>query len=165
MCPLIALFFDQAIKMIAARLNYNRTARGRMFVAGQGEPGGARLQPGIQGRLDLPPLPPWVRWAVPLGFTATAVLLGTVWGTRYKQVYLDPWANDDVYDSVFMRMTASNLKPFDVCQFIRENKFSGRVFNHWTEGGAVAFGQEPDEKTGEIPLKLFMDGRAKRIQP
>ncbi len=160
MCPLIALFFDQAIKMIAARLNYNRTARGRMFVAGQGEPGGARLQPGIQGRLDLPPLPPWVRWAVPLGFTATAVLLGTVWGTRYKQVYLDPWANDDVYDSVFMRMTASNLKPFDVCQFIRENKFSGRVFNHWTEGGAVAFGQEPDEKTGEIPLKLFMDGRA-----
>jgi hypothetical protein len=34
------------------------------------------------------------------------------------------------------------------------------MFNYWTEGGAIAFGQKPDPKTGEIPLKLFMDGRA-----
>jgi hypothetical protein len=59
-----------------------------------------------------------------------------------------------------MRMTASHLKPFEVCQFINDNQLTGRVFNHWTEGGAVAFGQTPDPKTGEIPLKLFMDGRA-----
>ena len=109
----------------------------------------ARLQPVFKGDLIFP-LPPWVRWAVPLGFTATAVLLGTVWGTRYKQVYLDPWANDDVYDSVFMRMTASNLKPFDVCQFIRENKFSGRVFNHWTEGGRWHSGRNLTRRPGRF---------------
>ena len=34
------------------------------------------------------------------------------------------------------------------------------MFNYWTEGGAVAFGQEPDPKTGKTPLQLFMDGRA-----
>ena len=59
-----------------------------------------------------------------------------------------------------MRMTASNVKPFDVCQFIRENELSGKVFNHWTEGGATAFGQNPEPKTGQTPLKLFMDGRS-----
>ncbi|MBE0534255.1 MAG: hypothetical protein IH624_01200 [Phycisphaerae bacterium] len=137
MCPLMALFLDHAVKMIGARVQFNRT-----------------------GRLDLPALPARLRWAVPAGFTVAAVLLGTLWGARYKHVYLDPWANDDVRDSVFMRMTASNIKPFEVCWFIRENNLSGRIFNHWTEGGAVAFGQHPDEKTGEIPLKLFMDGRA-----
>ena len=59
-----------------------------------------------------------------------------------------------------MRMTASNVKPFDACQFISENELSGNMFNHWTEGGAVAYGQEPDPETGKTPLKLFMDGRA-----
>ncbi len=137
MCPLMAVFLDQTTKMIGARVQFNRT-----------------------GRLDLPALPGWLGWAVAAGFTLTAVFLGSVWGLRYKQVYLDPWAADDVRDSVFMRMTASNLKPFDVCQFIRENELSGRIFNHWTEGGAIAFGQRPDEETGHIPLKLFMDGRA-----
>jgi len=59
-----------------------------------------------------------------------------------------------------MRMTASYLKPIEACRFIKANKISGRVFNYWTEGGAVALGQEPDPQTGQIPLKLFMDGRA-----
>ena len=45
-------------------------------------------------------------------------------------------------------------------QFVRENDLSGTMFNHWTEGGAVAFGQKTDPETGQIPLKLFMDGRA-----
>ena len=34
------------------------------------------------------------------------------------------------------------------------------MFNYWTEGGATAFGQEPDPETGKTPLQLFMDGRA-----
>lgn len=34
------------------------------------------------------------------------------------------------------------------------------MFNYWTEGGFVAWGQQPDPDTGRTPLQLFMDGRA-----
>jgi hypothetical protein len=34
------------------------------------------------------------------------------------------------------------------------------MFNYWTEGGFIAWGQTPDPNTGKTPLKLFMDGRA-----
>ncbi len=92
----------------------------------------------------------------------TFVLIGLTfyWGLVYKRIYLDPWPNDPVRNSLFMRMTASNIKPFEVCDFINGNHLQGRMFNYWTEGGALAFGQKPDEKTGRIPLQLFMDGRA-----
>jgi hypothetical protein len=43
---------------------------------------------------------------------------------------------------------------------MRSNKLSGIMFNYWTEGGFIAWGQEPDPETGRIPLQLFMDGRA-----
>ncbi|MHC5123720.1 MAG: hypothetical protein ACYSOR_05905, partial [Planctomycetota bacterium] len=85
---------------------------------------------------------------------------GIFWGIKYKRIYLDPWPTDDRYNTVFMRMTASHLKPFEVGEFINDNEINGRVFNYWTEGGAVAFGQIPDPENGKIPLKLFMDGRA-----
>ncbi|HUW20686.1 MAG TPA: hypothetical protein VMW16_15415, partial [Sedimentisphaerales bacterium] len=42
----------------------------------------------------------------------------------------------------------------------RENKLSGKMFNYWTEGGFIAWGQDPDPNTGKTPLQLFMDGRA-----
>ncbi|HOQ04453.1 MAG TPA: hypothetical protein PKY88_04500 [Anaerohalosphaeraceae bacterium] len=92
----------------------------------------------------------------------TFILIGLMlyWGLLYKRIYLDPWPNDPVRNSLFMRMTASNVKPFEVCDFINGNHLQGRMFNYWTEGGALAFGQNPDEKTGRIPLQLFMDGRA-----
>ncbi len=101
-----------------------------------------------------------LRFSPALLFTLGIVILGGHWGSIYKRVYLDPWPNDPYYNSVFMRMTASNLKPIQACEFLKHNTISGKVFNYWTEGGAVALGQEPDEKTGHIPLKLFMDGRA-----
>ena len=34
------------------------------------------------------------------------------------------------------------------------------MFNYWTEGGFIAYAQEPDPNTGFTPLRLFMDGRA-----
>jgi hypothetical protein len=57
-------------------------------------------------------------------------------------------------------MTASDAKPFYATKFMKMNKLQGNMFNYWTEGGAIAFGQEPDPKTGFTPLQLFMDGRA-----
>jgi len=56
-------------------------------------------------------------------------------------------------------MTASDAKPFDACQFIRDNKLKGKMFNYWTEGGFIAWGEVPDPN-GKTPLQLFMDGRA-----
>ena len=59
-----------------------------------------------------------------------------------------------------MRMTDSGQKPFYATKFIKDNKLQGNMLNYWTEGGFIAFGQEPDPNTGRTPLQLFMDGRA-----
>ena len=136
-CPVIAMFIQQTMQMIAARIQFHKTER-----------------------LDLPPMPLAVRRIIVMFIAAGTIYLAVVWGAKYKRVYLDPWPSDNIRDSVFMRMSASNIKPFEVMQFVRENDLSGTVFNHWTEGGAVAFGQKTDPETGHIPLKLFMDGRA-----
>ena len=136
-CPVIAMFFEHAVSMIRARLNFNKS-----------------------NDLSLPELPKTLRTSVIAAGAIAAVVFGAAWGAKYKRIYLDPWALDDLRDSVFMRMTASNLKPIDACTFIRDNNISGNMFNYWTEGGAIAFGQNPDPKTGKTPLQLFMDGRA-----
>jgi len=97
-----------------------------------------------------------------MAFTGIAVVLffGTWWGLKFKHVYLDPWPMDMKLDSVFMRMTASYTKPFYACQFIRDNKLEGKMFNYWTEGGFIAWGQQPDPNTGQTLMQLFIDGRA-----
>ena len=59
-----------------------------------------------------------------------------------------------------MRMPASDAKPFYALRFINDNKLEGKMFNYWTEGGFIAWGQQPDPNTGRTPLQLFMDGRA-----
>jgi hypothetical protein len=59
-----------------------------------------------------------------------------------------------------MRMTASDAKPFHALKFIKDNGLEGNMLNYWTEGGFIAWGQEPDPNTGRTPLRLFMDGRA-----
>ena len=136
-CPVMAMFVHQAYCMIAARVNFNK-----------------------RRKLEVPAVGLGLSAGVLVIFAIAIVCLGVFWGKKYKRIYLDPWAKDDIRNSVFMRMTASNVKPFDACQFIRENELSGKMFNHWTEGGAIAYGQEPDAETGKTPLKLFMDGRA-----
>ena len=105
-------------------------------------------------------LPSIVQWIARGAIILLIIGYGTYWTMEYKRIYLDPWPINNQYHSVFMRMTASYLKPFDVCRFINDNNIKGHVFNYWTEGGAIAFGQSPDPETGQIPLKLFMDGRA-----
>jgi len=91
---------------------------------------------------------------------AVVIFLSVWWGYWYKKIYLDPWPDSSYLSSVFMRMSASYAKPFKACQFVRDNKMRGKVFNYWTEGGFVAYGQIPDPNTGKTPLQLYMDGRA-----
>jgi hypothetical protein len=136
-CPVMALFIQQAICMTAARIQL------------------ARKQ-----KLAVPPMPKILQSVLLVAAAGTVLFFGYFWGAKFKRVFLDPWPVDGKYDSVFMRMTASNVKPTDIGRFVRENKISGRMFNYWTEGGAIAFAQEPDPETGRTPLRLFMDGRA-----
>lgn len=138
-CPVVALFIDQMARGISAARSFHE-----------------------RNRLAVPPMARNVeQFFIVVGLSAV-VCFGAVWGLKFKRVYLDPWPADPSHklSNVFMRMTASDAKPFYATRFIKDNKLSGKMFNYWTEGGFVAWGQEPDSETGKTPLQLFMDGRA-----
>jgi hypothetical protein len=136
-CPVIALLIDQAVRFVAGSIQLART-----------------------GKFEMPVLPLLERRVLVIASAGVVAGFGLIWGVAFKHVYLDPWPLDAKYNSVFMRMTASYSKPFEACEFMRLNKLRGKMYNYWTEGGFIAWGQEPDPNTGETPLKLFMDGRA-----
>ena len=136
-CPVIAMFIDQIIQMISAARNYHK--HNCFFVS---------------------PISAKQKLSLTFAGTITVLFFGTWWGLKFKRVYLDPWPTDPKLNSIFMRMTASDAKPFYACQFIKYNKLEGKMFNYWTEGGFIAWGQEPGPSTGYTPLQLFMDGRA-----
>jgi len=136
-CPFIALFIDQIVSSISAARNLSRN--NRLFVS---------------------PMPQNLRTFFILAGAAAVSFFGTWWGLKIKRVYLDAWPADPKLCSVFMRMTASDAKPFCAGKFIRDNKLKGIIFNYWTEGGFIAWAQQPDPRTGRTPLQLFMDGRA-----
>jgi hypothetical protein len=136
-CPLVAMLIDQTVRTISAARNFYRN-----------------------NRLVVSPMPYFLRSFFILVGVIVVFGLGTWWTLKFKHVYLDPWHNDQKLTSVFIRMTASDAKPFYACRFIKDNKLHGKMFNYWTEGGFIAWGQEPDPNTGKTPLQLFMDGRA-----
>jgi hypothetical protein len=136
-CPIIAMFIDQIVRAISATLNFRR-----------------------HNRLSVSPMSPGLQLTLSCVGVVAVLFFGIWWGLKFKRVYLDPWPPDPDLTSVFMRLTASDAKPFSACKFIKDNKLKGKMFNYWTEGGFIAWGQEPDPNTGQTPLKLFMDGRA-----
>jgi hypothetical protein len=136
-CPIIAVFVDQILRAVSAMRNFYR-----------------------QKRLFISPVPHSLQLFFVLFAAAAVLFFGTWWGLKFKRVYLDPWPNDTQFNSVFMRMTASDSKPFYACKFIKDNKLKGNIFTYWTEADFVASRQQPDPNTGRTPLQLFMDGRA-----
>jgi hypothetical protein len=136
-CPIAAMFIDQIVRAISASRNFY-----------------------AHNRLAVSPMPRKLQSSFIVTGAAAVVFFGSWWGLKFKQVYLDPWPSDPKLSSVFMRMTASDAKPFYAMKFIRDNKLKGKMFNYWTEGGFIAWGQEPDPNSGKTPLQLFMDGRA-----
>ncbi len=136
-CPVLAVFFGDGVKIISALRNF-------------------RLKGILCSRAVSKSLQ---RWLIS-GAIVIVAFLTCWWGYWYKTIYLDPWPEHEQLTSVFMRMTASYAKPFKALQFIRDNKLKGKMFNYWTEGGFIAYGQIPDANTGKTPLQLFMDGRA-----
>jgi hypothetical protein len=111
-------------------------------------------------QLETPRMPFVFRVICIAGSALVVWTLGLFWGAMFWRVYLDYWPADPRLSSVFMRMTASDAKPFYACEFIRQNNLRGKMFNYWTEGGFIAWGQDPNDETGKTPLQLFMDGRA-----
>jgi len=136
-CPVIAMFVDQIIRIISATLNLRR-----------------------RSRLAVLPMTANLQLVFACAGVVAVLFFGIWWGFKFKRVYLDPWPADPNLNSVFMRMSASDAKPFCACKFIKDNNLKGKMFNYWTEGGFIAWGQQPDPNTGHIGLKLFMDGRA-----
>jgi len=135
--PVLAMLTHQAICMVSAVVNYRKNNKIELFAVSKR-----------------------VRMAAVLSFVAVIAVFGTPWAIKYYRVYISPWPDDPEFTSVFMRMSASYVKPFYATQFIRDNEISGKMFNYWTEGGFIAYGQVPDPNTGKTPLQLYMDGRA-----
>ncbi len=135
--PVLSLMLQQGIQAIAAVKNFR-----------------------IKGKLEPPPMPEKTAKALIFSGTAILLVLTAFWTVKFNQVYFGSWLNERGFNSIFMRMTASDSKPFFAMQFIRENGFEGKMYNYWTEGGFIAWGQTPDEETSKTPLQLFMDGRA-----
>jgi len=150
-CPILAVFIDQMIRTISAACNFHGFLPTN---TSQNE------TPHRQNRLVVPPMPHNLQMFFTILSLIVVVGLGTQWTLKFKCVYLDPWPTDPKLNSAFMRMTASDAKPFWALKFIKQNKLQGKMFNYWTEGGFVAWGQQPDPNTGKTPLQLFMDGRA-----
>ncbi|MHC4345777.1 MAG: hypothetical protein ACYSUP_13960, partial [Planctomycetota bacterium] len=150
-CPVLAMFIDQMARTISAAFNFHR---------GLPRTPSAKNNSGKRSSLVVTPMPLGLQAFFVVIGAAVVLGLGTWWLLRFKCVYLDPWPTDPKLSSAFMRMTASDAKPFYALDFIRENKIEGKMFNYWTEGGFVAYGQDPDPNTGRTPLRLFMDGRA-----
>ncbi|MHC4125549.1 MAG: hypothetical protein ACYSRR_03725, partial [Planctomycetota bacterium] len=136
-CPVLAMFLDQMVRTFSAVRNFHKC---NYMTVGSVSNG--------------------LRWFIILLAIIVVGGLGGWWGWKFKYVYLDAWPTHQKLTSVFMRMTASDAKPFKAAKFIRDNKLRGKMFNYWTEGGFIAWGQEPDPNTGKTPLQLFMDGRA-----
>ena len=136
-CPIIALLINQLIRAVSAKLNFCKT-----------------------NNMVVPSMPDYLERSFIFAGALAVLFFGIWWGLKFKRIYLDPWPNDPKYSSVFMRMTASDAKPFYAMKYIRDNKLSGKMLNYWTEGGFIAWGEDPDPNTGKIPLQLFMDGRA-----
>jgi hypothetical protein len=136
-CPIVAMLLEQIVRTFSASRNFYS-----------------------QNRLAVSRMPRSLELFLTVAGVAVVLFFAVVWGLKFKCVYLDPWPSDPKLNSVFMRMTASDAKPFYATKFIKDNKLTGKMFNYWTEGGSIAWGQEPDPNTGRTPLQLFMDGRA-----
>jgi hypothetical protein len=136
-CPVLAMFLDRTIRIVTASINFYKLKQ--FFVSS---------------------MPRHLQTFFIFFAAGIVAFLAVHWGMRFKYVYLDAWPTDDRFTSIFMRMTASDAKPFYAMKFIKDNNISGKMFNYWTEGGFIAWGEQPDPNTGKIPLQLFMDGRA-----
>ncbi|MCF7956970.1 MAG: hypothetical protein K9M57_00840 [Phycisphaerae bacterium] len=134
--PYMAIMVQDCINMVRIRKKH-----------GQGQP------------LELSPMS--FRAGLPLaGLSVLAVVvMGWVYVCAMQDIYYRP-AIDGQKKTVFRNMVGIDDQPVRAMKFFDANKITGVVFNEWTNGGYVAFGQTPREDNGQPPCKVYMDGRA-----
>jgi len=134
--PYMAIMVQDCINMVRVRIKHSR-----------------------QQPLELTPMSNSL--GLPLaGFSViAAVVMGAIYVLAMKDIYYRP-AIDAQKKTLFRNMVGINDQPVRAMKFLDANKISGVVFNEWTNGGYVAFGQEPREDNGQPPCKVYMDGRA-----
>lgn|GEM_PF-1230007 len=84
----------------------------------------------------------------------STVFILAMWDTYYRPTLL----GEDY--TVFRRMVGIQDQPVRAMKFMDRNKIKGVVFNEWTNGGYVAFGQQPNAENGAPSSKVYIDGRA-----
>ena len=107
------------------------------------------------------------RWApaLPWAVAASAVVLAGYWAVRWDRSYRQPWPFATSPVSLFERMTWGHRRSGHVGEFLLRNGVAGRAFNFWEEGGFLEWVQEPRRGFPDLPLKLFIDGRAQEAFP
>ncbi len=98
-------------------------------------------------------------FAACLPVTASLLILGCNYA-RMKSLSRVLHDEDDQRRTVFERMVIPEKHPTGAAWFLSANRIKGVVFNHWIDGGFIAFQQTPDPNTGEPPCKVFIDGRS-----
>jgi len=86
-------------------------------------------------------------------------VMSTIFAWAMRNIYYRP-PYDGKNSTVFRRMVGINAQPVQAMKFFKANKIKGIVFNEWTNGGYIPFGQKPKLHTGEPPCKVYIDGRA-----
>ncbi len=98
------------------------------------------------------------RVAIFISFVA-AVFITVVFVLCVQDIYFKPPLVGRQY-TFFRKMAGVKDQPVRAIKFFDLNNIKGTVFNEWTNGGFVAFGQRPQPENGEPLCKVLMDGRA-----
>jgi hypothetical protein len=106
------------------------------------------------------PKPRWVAVGASVVLTTVAVSTGSWLGLRAAQTYVGPWPASAAGASVFDRMTHSYRRADGLCRFLELNAVSGRLWTPWDEAGFIMACQKTDDAAGDLPVKVFIDGRA-----
>lgn len=112
-----------------------------------------------QKSLALSPMKPSL--AIPLAVLSllAGVAMTIIFSLAMHDIYYRPSFDREIY-TPFRKMVGINAQPVQAMKFFDANKITGVVFNEWTNGGFVAFGQKPQSQTGQPLCKVYMDGRA-----
>jgi hypothetical protein len=110
---------------------------------------------------------PSARAAAAAAVTAAVVaVVAAGWlAVRWNRSYLQPWPLTAAPVSLFERMTWGHRRSGNVGEFLRRNGVAGRAFGFWEEGGFLEWVQRPEAVSGELPLRVLIDGRAQEAFP
>ncbi len=136
-CPLLAVWIGQTISPLS-----------RVMTGGVENPGKRTVSAKT------------LLWDLTLWATIFVICLDLMNGYFCVKRLIAPWPDGFQNYSVFERLVSIHRQPQGACDFLKQNHVKGRMLNDWIEGGFIAWRMDPQPKTGELELRLFIDGRA-----